>query len=525
MKKLILFILIVFVGNSSFAQLPYLNASTGNAGEFPVDKDTNMYGFYNNSLFKLDKNQNLIWRKDYSAINFYGLLISKTGSLYFFDKNHFGKMDLDGNPIWTKNIEGINAVYSGTLSGTHTVTCNRILLDRNNDLIISGSTNVGSEVSDNGFILKTDTNGNTISLKMIGALYSPSTYFQVVNDSSGFYKLIRFGKGSRPQLSGSLATTIFNISYDETNDTLINYIPIFGNNNGNYLMGWSILKSKLNTDYYLYVSYRPGAIGNTLDVTMAKYNSSAKNLWTTRFDGGPGFPSIGATENYKGQLLCQFLFGINFPGSKIAVASIDTNGTTTGICRATYIYSTWPILMGSNRIQSFKNNSFFQEHIPQSSPLDPLNLMKINFNSSSSCISTVSCNYNVTAGSSPTSYTAFCKINPVNSYTINSITPSVTTNTLNIYTTNCTMNEVGLFENNLGYKTINLHPNPTSNILKFDLANSAIIEEVHVLDVNGKNIKTQDNCKEISVIDLSPGVYFIKLKSDGQTYYSKFIKE
>jgi hypothetical protein len=87
------------------------------------------------------------------------------------------------------------------------------------------------------------------------------------------------------------------------------------------------------------------------------------------------------------------------------------------------------------------------------------------------------------------------------------------------------MNEVGLFENNLGYKTINLHPNPTSNMLKFDLANSAAIEEVSVLDVNGRNIKTQYNCKEISVSDLLPGVYFIQLKSDGQTYYSKFIKE
>ncbi|MFO0356084.1 MAG: T9SS type A sorting domain-containing protein [Sphingobacteriaceae bacterium] len=525
MKKLITLLLTVFAFSNLYSQLPYLNASTGNAGEFPVDKDTNMYGFYNNTLFKVDKNQNVVWTKNYSNINFYGLLLSKTGSLFFFNQNVFGKMDLDGNPLWTKSIDGIDAIYSGTVSGTHTVNCNRILLDRNNELVISGSTSVGSTVSDNGFILKTDTNGNFKYLKMVGALYSPSTYFQVVNDSSGFYKLNRFGQGSPPMLSGSLATRIFNISYKEISDTLINYIPIFGNNYGDYLMGWSILKSKLNTDFYLYVSYRPGAIGNTLDVTIAKFNSSAKNLWTTRFDGGPGFPSLGATENYKGQLLCQFLFHINFPGSKIAVASIDTNGVTNGICKNTYIYSTWPIQMGSNRIQSLKNNSFFQEHIPQNSPLNPLTIMKINFNSSSSCISTVSCNYTSIQGSAPVSYTPFCKINPVTSYTISSITPSITVTTLTINTTNCTLNEVGLNENFLQKQTINLHPNPASNILKFDLANSAEVEEVHVLDVNGKTVKTLLNCKEISVSDIAPGIYFLQLKSDGQTYYSKFIKE
>lgn len=525
MKKLFVFLLLMSIFKSVYSQLPYLNASTGNPGEFPIDKDTNMYGFYNNTLFKIDKNQDVLWRKDYTAITFYGLLLSKTGSLYFFDKENFGKMDPDGNPIWTKNIAGIDAMYSGTVSGTHTVSCNRLFLDRNNDLILSGSTKAGSVDSDNGFILKTDTNGNTKYLKMIGALYSRSTYFQVVNDSSGFYKLNRFGPGSPPVLSGSIANTIFNITYNETDDTLINYIPIFGNTYGNYLMGWSILKSKLNTDFYLYVSYRPGAIGNTLDVTMAKYNSSAKKLWTTRFEGGGSFPSIGATENYKGQTLCQFVFDINGPTRKIAVASIDTNGVTNGICQTTYSYSNWQNPWGSVRLQGLKNNTFLQEHIPQNAAVSPLKLMKLKFTPPSTCISTLSCGYTVTPGSTPTSFTAFCTINPVISHTINSITTSFTIMPMTIYSTSCTMNDVGIAENNQDAKIIKLYPNPASHTIKFELENAESMDQVHVLDVNGKIIKTQLNSTEISVSDLKPGIYFLQLKRNEKNFYEKFVKE
>ncbi len=87
------------------------------------------------------------------------------------------------------------------------------------------------------------------------------------------------------------------------------------------------------------------------------------------------------------------------------------------------------------------------------------------------------------------------------------------------------MNDVGIAENDLDDKIITLYPNPTSHILKFELKDSETMDQVHVLDMNGKIIKTQVNCKEISVNELVPGIYFLQLKREGNIYYGKFVKE
>ncbi len=77
-----LFLTVAF--NSLKAQMfPYLNASTGNVGQYIVDSDTNIIMFHDNQIEKLDKNFNPIWVKNYNGLNFYSLLLSKSGSIYF----------------------------------------------------------------------------------------------------------------------------------------------------------------------------------------------------------------------------------------------------------------------------------------------------------------------------------------------------------------------------------------------------------------------------------------------------------
>ena len=84
MKKLILFsIIIVFSGILKAQTFPYLNASTGNEGQYIVDADTNIFMYHDNQLEKYDKNFNSIWVKKYSGLSFCNLLLSKTGSIYF----------------------------------------------------------------------------------------------------------------------------------------------------------------------------------------------------------------------------------------------------------------------------------------------------------------------------------------------------------------------------------------------------------------------------------------------------------
>jgi len=76
MKKIILFTLILAFSHLLKAQtFPYLNASTGNAGEFIVDTDSNVY-IYNGSIIKkLDKNFNPIWVNNYSGLRYQKLAL------------------------------------------------------------------------------------------------------------------------------------------------------------------------------------------------------------------------------------------------------------------------------------------------------------------------------------------------------------------------------------------------------------------------------------------------------------------
>jgi len=522
MKKHLCLILLAIICSLK-AQLPYLNASTGNLDEFPIDQDTNMYGFYNNTLFKANKDLSVLWSKTYTLINFSGLLLSKTHNLFFFGNNQFGKMDLDGNIIWAKSIDGIDAITTGTTSSMHTVVCNRVLLDRNNNLIISGTSNTS-----NGFILKTDTNGNFIKLKMLSVANSypcqPSSYgFQVINDSSGIYKVVRFA-GAGSMCSASQEIVCFN--YNDNNELMNNYNSLATNPTEGYLMQWKIKKSKRNTDFYLHIDHRPSSSGMPTDVSVLKFNLSAINLWATSLkslDGETITLGWNATENYKGQVLCQ-LANPNTSPRKIAVALIDTNGVTNGSCLVTHttcVHCYWDNV----RLQSMKNNTFLSENIKSNLPFNPFKVMKINSALTSTCALTKTCLYTTGQGSSAITTNSFSIINPINSYNINSISSTYTTLSFSISAAECTLNDVGLNEYNSEVQTIKLYPNPTSNILKFDLANSAIIEEVRVLNVNGKIIKTHSNCKEISVNDFLPGIYFLQLKSEGRLYYTKFIKE
>jgi len=78
MKKIYFTSLFILVFSFGFSQsFSNLNASSGNDGEFPVDKDTNIYLFHGNRLVKTDKNFNTVWANTYSGITFSSLLLSK----------------------------------------------------------------------------------------------------------------------------------------------------------------------------------------------------------------------------------------------------------------------------------------------------------------------------------------------------------------------------------------------------------------------------------------------------------------
>ncbi|RYY00772.1 T9SS type A sorting domain-containing protein [bacterium] len=73
---------------------------------------------------------------------------------------------------------------------------------------------------------------------------------------------------------------------------------------------------------------------------------------------------------------------------------------------------------------------------------------------------------------------------------------------------------------------LSIFPNPTNNILNFNLGDSASINNISIIDVTGKVIipKFDLNSKTIDVSNLQSGVYFVRFDSEGQSLTKKFIK-
>lgn len=79
-------------------------------------------------------------------------------------------------------------------------------------------------------------------------------------------------------------------------------------------------------------------------------------------------------------------------------------------------------------------------------------------------------------------------------------------------------------ENNL--KAISIFPNPTNDILNFNLNDVSTVSAISIIDVSGKVITPRFdlNSKTIDVTNLQSGVYFVRFESEGKSLTKKFIK-
>ena len=213
MKKIILFTLILAFSHLLKAQtFPYLNASTGNAGEFIVDTDSNVY-IYNGSIIKkLDKNFNPIWVNNYSGLRFKNLLLSKNKNIYFIATNttssngSIGKINANGSLSWCKE---------GFLP-------DQMLLDRNNNLILTSPFSQGNSGGIT-LLVKIDTLGNLIKERHLEATgYLTANNSIIINDSVGVYTVCSWGN----DFEGPVNAVLY--KYSDIKDSIIQakLIPI-----------------------------------------------------------------------------------------------------------------------------------------------------------------------------------------------------------------------------------------------------------------------------------------------------------
>lgn len=92
------------------------------------------------------------------------------------------------------------------------------------------------------------------------------------------------------------------------------------------------------------------------------------------------------------------------------------------------------------------------------------------------------------------------------------------------YKLNQFITNVGISQANEGKRPLNIFPNPVKNTLTIQNGNENAIFETEISDLTGKIVKKETSNGIVTISDLTDGVYFLKIKTNGFLTYSKFIK-
>lgn len=515
MKNFVTYLFLVIAISISNAQsFPHLNASTGNEGEFPVDKDTNIYMFIDYRIIKTDKNFNQIWSKSTGNNKIQHLLLSKTGTLYFIasdaiSKKLVGKMDRSGNIVWLINLYPILPPNPGipNFKQSHS-----ILLDRNNHLVISGTIQ-NSTNSESGFFLKLDTAGNLLKLRKIDGPFSSN--FSIAYDSSGYYKFIS-GLPVIASPPNQLAIT----TYDDLADQIVNSKLIYYKSGGS-VASWRYIRSKFNNNFYIHLSYVPKDMGG-FEVGLLKCNMSGAQKWTLLMSGFDGIPnnagfSRSAVESSSGDLFFHHDANTYSPKYKSGIFKIDSSGTTNGI--GIKIIDDFPSAPYSNQFPQTIDKD--RHYIDVKTWPDPIELKTFNSNLSSPCALTTTCTYSL----HPPALIVGNVTNTLQTLTTSfssSLIPTATSLNPAIFHNNCTF--IGILENSRNIQ-FHISPNPVKDVFYLNTPNDFVIEQVTLVNIDGKKVWSKKPEKSYNLSNVSTGIYILNITTASGTFHTKFIKE
>lgn len=502
---------------------PYLNASTGNYGEFPVDKDTNIYMFHGNRLTKTDKNFNTIWANTYTGLTFSNILLSKTGSLFFIAGKRIGRIESNGVLSWCKDLQSIPATIGTYNFFYSTSSINSLLLDHSNNLIFTGNASSGTTTA---FYLKTDTNGNTI--KLVPFTNFLTDQLVITQDSAGYYRF--FGTGTIPKI-GNMANELgFTVFRDSTN--------LFVNSNyiqASYRVAWDCryIRSRFNNGFYINMSLNHNYYYRSAGLMKCKKDGTP--LWRLELESYNTLKAgnYSVIESTVGDIMLGLRSCCSYVDIHTGALKIDSNGVTNNTITefltstASFNPSFGPLNYHyyAHSLQTIYGNKYYAGIDSLGSNFNPIILSKFSSPLSDTCHSSAVCTSTLFTSilqpySTPT-------VQSLSSFTINSYASTITPVSFSIEFKYCTIHDtltdVGFRENNSNVKKLKLSPNPTSTQLSIE---NIRYDNATVLDMFGKIVIEQNyHSQQISVQHLPKGLYFLRLRSDTTIYSSKFIKE
>ncbi|MBA2612643.1 MAG: T9SS type A sorting domain-containing protein [Bacteroidetes bacterium] len=522
MKKIYTLILLsLFFTASLWSQnLPYLNASTGNLGQSFTDVDTNIYIFHGNRLEKLNKNLNIIWVKTYTNISFNNILLSKTGSMYFianYPADKIGKLDNNGNVVWVKAITASTITIGSTNYTVSSAQAKQLLLDRNNNLIVTGILSYSSTTG--GLFMKLDTLGTILKTRIFNSnVIGIYNTFNVINDSLGHYKIYADG-GSL----GPYPALIYN--YKETADSIKKISAYILYSFSNYWPSTYFYKSKFGSEFYIGTT-----ITNNLGVTHPSLYKFDVNKVIWYYDWSAWAPNNyfnDVKEDEKGNvyfLSDAYPFG-NYNKGFIKLDSNGLYNNLTSKYMVNFPFSSQPAIPKSDIHVLYNGNCFF-DVIGANFPSNPLTVGHTTL----SCLSTMSLGVLSTPSltySPPSNPGTVIAVSSITTVVLTSIASPVTNYSINVNYCIVLNTEKNSSENIL---PITIFPNPSADQVTIITSKININEElkIDIKGLNGKLLFTENkNCnKDINVDmkDFAPGIYFISITGNNISHTQKIIK-
>ncbi|MEO6303148.1 MAG: T9SS type A sorting domain-containing protein [Bacteroidia bacterium] len=528
MKKnyILLLLNIVFAFSLRSQNLPYLNASTGNNGQSFTDSDTNIYMFHGNRLEKLNKNLNTIWVKTYTNINFNNILLSKTGSMYFIGSNpadvvkidRIGKLDNNGNVIWIKSIYTSTITIGATNYTVNSTQAKQLLLDRNNNLIVTGLLSYSS--TSGGFFMKLDTLGTILKTRIFtSTIIAGYNNFNIINDSLGYYKIYADGGSLGPFLA-----LIYN--YKDAVDSIKKLSSFTLYSFSNYWPTTYFYKSKFGSEFYVGTT-----ITNNLSVAHPSLYKFDVNKLIWYYDWSAWAPNnyfIDVKEDEKGNayfLSDAYPYG-NYNKGFIKLDSNGLYANLTSRYMVNFPFSTQPAIPKSDIHVLYNGNCFF-DVIGANFPANPLTIGHTTL----SCLSTMSLGLLSTP-----SLTYFPPSNPGTVIVVSSITTPVLTSiasSVTNYSINANYCLVLDIEKNSSENILPLtiFPNPVTDQITIHTSKINVNEKlkIEIRDLNGKLLfvenKNDSYDTKVDLKHFAPGLYLINITGNNINYNQKIIKQ
>jgi hypothetical protein len=76
--------------------------------------------------------------------------------------------------------------------------------------------------------------------------------------------------------------------------------------------------------------------------------------------------------------------------------------------------------------------------------------------------------------------------------------------------------------NNANEISVDLYPNPTTSVLNIEAEG---VQEVSVIDINGRTVMTEKNVNAINMSNLANGIYYVRVITNNGVSSQKIVKK